>query len=54
MAPLMTQAMQRGREKPAVLATATATGTMRVIVPTLVPIARETKALTMKSTRTAY
>ena len=53
IAPLMTEAMQRGTEKPEAFATAMPMGTISVIVPTEVPMARDTRQLTMKSTATA-
>ena len=53
MAPLMTEPIQTGSANPDTLATATPIGTISVIVPTEVPIARETKQLTTKSTTTA-
>ena len=53
MAPLMTEPIQTGSANPDTLATATQIGTISVIVPTEVPIARETKQLTTKSTTTA-
>ena len=53
IAPLMTEAMQRGTEKPDAFATAMPMGTISVIVPTEVPMASDTRQLTMKSTATA-
>lgn len=53
IAPLMTEAMQRGTEKPETFATAMPMGTISVIVPTEVPMASDTRQLTMKSTATA-
>ena len=53
MAPPTTEPIQSATPKPELFATATAIGAIRVIVPTEVPIARDTKALTTKSTRTA-
>ena len=53
MAPLMTEPIQTGSANPDTLDTAIPMGTIRVIVPTEVPIARETKQLTTKSTTTA-
>ena len=52
MAPPMTEAMHSGREKPEALATETAIGVISVIVPTEVPIERETKQLTRNKTTT--
>ena len=54
MAPPMTEPMHSGSEKPEASAAATAIGVMSVMVPTLVPIAVETKQLTTNSTATAY
>jgi hypothetical protein len=45
--------MQRGREKPDVTEIAAAMGAMSVMVPTDVPMAVETKQLTIKMTHTA-
>lgn len=53
MAPPMTVAMHRGTEYPEAAATDRAMGVMRVMVPTLVPMARETKQLMTKRTPTA-
>ena len=53
IAPLMTEAMQSGTEKPDAFATAMPMGTISVIVPTEVPMASDTRQLTMKSTATA-
>ena len=53
MAPPITVPTQRGREKPEAADTATAMGVMRVMVPTEVPMAVDTKALTTKITATA-
>ena len=52
MAPLMTAPIQSAVPNPEPLATDTAMGVISVIVPTEVPIARDTKQLTTKSTRT--
>ena len=46
MAPPMTDATQNGIGKPVATARGAAMGVMRVIVPTDVPIANETKQLT--------
>ena len=53
MAPPMTEPMQSGREKPETLETATAMGTISVIVPQEVPMAVETKQEATNSTATA-
>ena len=53
MAPLMTEPIQSGAAKPEPSATARAIGVIKVIVPTEVPMARDTKQLTIKSTITA-
>ena len=53
MAPPTTEPTQKGTLKPELLATATAMGTIRVMVPTEVPIARDTNALTTNNTKTA-
>ena len=52
MAPPITAPMHRGREKPATWATATAMGVMRVMVPTEVPMAVDTKQAATNSTAT--
>ena len=52
MAPPMTDATQRAREKPEVSDTAAAIGTIRVMVPTEVPMEVETKQATTKRTAT--
>ena len=51
--PPTTVPTQSGREKPDVVDIATAIGVMSVIVPTDVPMAVETKQLTIKRTQTA-
>ena len=51
--PPITVATQSDISNPDAFATATAIGVKRVIVPTDVPIARDTKQLTTKSTITA-
>ena len=48
----MTDATQRAREKPEVSDTAAAMGTIRVMVPTEVPMEVETKQATTKRTAT--
>ena len=53
MEPPITDATQSAREKPDVCETATAIGVRRVIVPTEVPIAVETKHATTNRTATA-
>ena len=53
MAPPITVPTHSGMEKPVLLATATAIGTIRVMVPTEVPIANETKALIKNKRGTA-
>ena len=53
IAPPITEATHNGRLNPEDSDTATAIGVIRVIVPTEVPIAVETKQETMKSTTTA-
>ena len=53
MLPPMTDATHRGRLKPESLATAAAIGVSRVMVPTLVPMAMDTKHATTNSTATA-
>ena len=53
MLPPMTDATHSGRLKPESLATATAMGVSRVMVPTLVPMAMDTKHATTNSTATA-
>ena len=52
IAPPMTEPMHRGREKPEALDTATAMGTIKVMVPQEVPIAVDTKQAAMNSTAT--
>ena len=52
IAPPTTAPIQSGAAKPVLFAKATAIGVISVIVPTLVPIATETNALTTKRTRT--
>ena len=44
----MTDATQKGREKPVAIANGAAIGVIRVMVPTEVPMASETKQLTTK------
>ena len=51
--PPTTTPKQSGTENPELFATATAIGEINVIVPTEVPIAKETKALTINKTKTA-
>ena len=51
--PPTTLPMHRGREMPDTEATATAMGTISVIVPTLVPMAIETKQAAINKTATA-
>ena len=53
IAPPTTVLTQRGREKPEVTEIAAAMGVISVIVPTDVPIAVETKQLTINKTQTA-
>ena len=53
MAPPMTEPMQSGRENPETLETATAMGVISVMVPTLVPMATETKHAATNRTATA-
>ena len=53
MAPPITAPTHRGTPKPEAEATLTAMGVMRVMVPTLVPMAVETKQDTTNSTATA-
>ena len=53
IAPPITAPIHKGAEKPEPFETATAIGVIKVIVPTEVPIARETKQLTTKRTMTA-
>ena len=53
MAPPMTDAMHSGIDTPEAAATATPMGVMRVMVPTEVPMAVETKQLTTNRTATA-
>jgi hypothetical protein len=53
IAPPTTVPTQSGRENPEVTEIAEAIGTRSVIVPTDVPIAVDTKQLTMKRTHTA-
>ena len=53
MAPPTTEPRQSGRPKPEAVDTETAMGAMRVMVPTDVPIERETKQLTTNKTATA-
>ena len=53
MAPPMTEAMHSATEKPETFATATPMGTNRVMVPTEVPMAMETKQAAMNRTMTA-
>ena len=50
MAPPMTEPMHKGREKPDTSDTATAMGVMRVMVPTEVPMAVDTKQAATNST----
>ena len=52
MAPPMTAPTHRGRGKPETLDTAAAMGVIRVMVPTEVPIAVDTKQAAMNSTAT--
>ena len=52
IAPPMTEPTHRGREKPDTLETATAMGVIRVIVPTEVPMAVDTKQEATNSTAT--
>ena len=52
MAPPITEPMHRGREKPETLATATAIGVIKVMVPTEVPMATDTKQAATNSTAT--
>ena len=49
----MTDATHRGRLKPESLETATAMGVSRVMVPTEVPMAMDTKQATTNKTATA-
>ena len=51
--PPMTEATHSGRLNPESLATAAAIGVSSVMVPTLVPIAMDTKHATTNSTATA-
>ena len=53
MAPPMTAPTHSGTPKPDTPATAAAMGVRRVMVPTLVPMAVDTKQATMNSTATA-
>ncbi len=53
MAPPTTEPTHRARSKPEAVDTAAAMGVMRVMVPTEVPMAQETKQLMMNSTTTA-
>ena len=53
IAPPITAPMQRGRWKPEAWDTATAIGAIKVMVPTEVPIAVDTKQATTNSTATA-
>ena len=53
IAPPMTEAMHSGRSKPESADTATAMGASRVMVPTEVPMAMDTKHATTNSTATA-
>ena len=53
IAPPITVAIQSGVENPEALDTAIPMGTISVIVPTDVPMARETKQLTTNRTITA-
>lgn len=53
IAPPMTVAIQSGRSKPDARDTAIPIGVIKVMVPTEVPIASDTKQLTTKSTTTA-
>ena len=54
MAPPITDATHRGTLNPDAPATARAMGVIRVMVPTEVPMARETKQATTNRTATAY
>ena len=54
IAPPMTDATQKGREKPVATANGAAIGVIRVMVPTEVPMASETKQLTTKRMTTEY
>ena len=54
IAPPITDPTQSAAGKPDALATSAAMGVMRVMVPTEVPIARDTKQLTTNRTATAY
>ena len=54
IAPPMTDATQKGREKPVATANGAAIGVIRVMVPTEVPMASETKQLTTKRMSTEY
>ena len=53
IAPPMTVAIQSGRSNPDARDTAIPIGVIKVMVPTEVPIASDTKQLTTKSTTTA-
>ena len=53
IAPPMTEPMHSGRLKPDAFATATAIGTISVMVPQEVPMAVETKQATTNRTATA-